>query len=278
MMKKELLLAALSLGLTSYCHAEPNSSTSPAKGPADALLAAEVQATYYQVQVRPDADADWQDHGTWILGGRVDQRPIELRIASRNSGRDVVGQVKYAQREGMLVVNLRRAEGRRYTSETKAGNNDPVAEGPWLLGGVDEPIERLRAESNDDGHTLTGTVTFDGGEPMEFRATLADSRMDESPAEAEAPATQPVSDWDGTYVRDGIGIIISGNGTKLALIGNDVMAPGEITKVDGDHFEGRFIDGDNVTPFTGTKLENGLRFTVAEGMPIDYQLVPMPED
>ena len=127
----------------------------------------------YQVQVREGEDAQWRDGGVWVFGGRADERPIELRLHSGNAGQDVVGQVKYRQKEGMLGLKLHRVEGRLYASATKRGNDDHVEEGHWSIGTGDQTVRQLIADSTDGGETLTGKVTYAGGEPLDFMATVA---------------------------------------------------------------------------------------------------------
>ncbi len=153
-----------------------DTSAPVADTPAPAAEAPTPVAARYDVYVRPSVDATWDEQGTWVFGGRADERPIELRLGSGNRGLDVVGQVKYRQKEGMLGLKLRRTDGRLYTSATKAGNADHVGESHWVIGTDDQSVKQLIATSKDGGRTLTGKITYADGEPMEFQAVVAPLR------------------------------------------------------------------------------------------------------
>lgn len=184
----------------------------------------------YDVQVRPNKDAAWQDQGEWVIGGRDDERPIELRLGSGN-GIDVVGQVKYAQKEGMLGVKLRRVEGRAYTSATKAGLADHAAEGQWVIGTDDHTIKQLLAKSADGGQTLIGTITYNDGAPAEFKATAADLRY-------QIQVRQPSSQNDGEWQDRGAWVMSSPTGERPISMHIIARGNGAGGKVDYAHDKG----------------------------------------
>ncbi len=133
----------------------------------------------YDVEVRWSNDPTWHSQGSWVIGGRTDQHPIELRFASGNGadkndgGKTFAGQVKYAQKEGMLGLKALRTTGNNFSVATKKGNANWANDGTWVIGGRDnQGVVKLDAKSTDGGKTLMGTMTYAGEGPIEFRATL----------------------------------------------------------------------------------------------------------
>ena len=217
----------------------------------------------YSVQVRQGADAPWKDQGVWVLGGRADERPIEIRLGSGNGGQDVVGQVKYAQKEGMLGVKLRRVEGRRYTAATKAGTADHVGEGHWVIGRAKQTVKQLVADSTDGGVTLTGKITYADGEPAEFRARVADLRY-QVQIRQQPTTTQP---GEQPWQDRGVWVLAMPTGDRPISMHFIARGQGAGGKVQFEHdkgsadilldpVDGKLLKAVSMTP-KGEKLELG---------------------
>lgn len=146
----------------------------------------------YNVEVRWANDPAWHSQGTWVIGGRTNQHPIELRFASGNGadktdgGKTFMGQVKYDQKEGMLSLKALRTEDNTFSVVTKKGNNDWINDGNWVIGGREnQGVVKFDAKSTDGGKTLTGKMTYAGEGPIEFKATMINTSNKNSMSSTE---------------------------------------------------------------------------------------------
>lgn len=140
-------------------------------------LPGSANAADYDVEVQWGGDtAPWNKDAIWSIGARQGQFPIEVRFASgdgvtSDGGNGFMGQIKYAQSEGMLGLRATRIEGNIFRVETKTGNADWVLDGNWVIGGrKDQAIIKFEAKSKDGGKTLSGTTTYAGEGPIGFKA------------------------------------------------------------------------------------------------------------
>lgn len=117
-----------------------------------------------------DSNCQWEDSGTWILG--ANESPIEIRFASGDGAKTLMGQVKFTQKGGMLGLRAVRVDGNNYSVLTKRGNDDWVKDGDWVIGGRNNhAVIKADAKSNDGGQTLIGMITYAGEGPVHFKAT-----------------------------------------------------------------------------------------------------------
>ena len=105
--------------------------------------------------------------GTWTIGGRKNQPPIEIRFASgdaknQNDGaKTSMGQVKYDQKEGMLGLKLLVKSPTEYSAFTKKGNADWVSDGNWvLMTDKNLTLVKFDGKSSDGGKTLVGRFGY----------------------------------------------------------------------------------------------------------------------
>lgn len=119
-----------------------------------------------------DSNCQWEEGGTWILG--ANESPIEIRFSSgkQNGGKNLMGQVKFTQKGGMLGLRADRINGNKFAVQTKKGNEDWKSDGEWVIGGRnDHAVINADAKSNDGGQTLIGMITYAGEGPVHFKAT-----------------------------------------------------------------------------------------------------------
>ncbi len=163
----------------------------------------EAQNNAYAVQNQwGDADAPWGDGGVWVISGRADQRVVALSATSIDAGQTLSGTMTYSG-EGPIGFRATQTAPNTYTVENQWGSADAPWNpgGTWVLGGRDgQSVVAIDISSEDEGNTLTGTMTYDGEGPIGFRAILEPVSLGEEAAtsataenvttDAAAPAPQ----------------------------------------------------------------------------------------
>ncbi|ROS05497.1 hypothetical protein EDC56_1027 [Sinobacterium caligoides] len=120
------------------------------------------------------SDAQWHDAGQWILGFRADQSIIALSVKSTDGGNTLSGTTTY-ESEGAIGFNASRAPGEAFTVVNQwGGSQEPWREGgTWVLGSrLDQAVIAIDVQSNDNGKTLTGTMTYANEGAIGFKASL----------------------------------------------------------------------------------------------------------
>ncbi|MFZ1772122.1 MAG: choice-of-anchor Q domain-containing protein, partial [Caldilinea sp.] len=142
-------------------------------------------------------DASWNPGGVWVIGGRADQRVVALTATSYDGGENLVGTMTYAGEDPIGFRAVRTAPN-TYAVEIQWGGDDAPwnPEGVWVLGNRDEQnVVDIAIASEDGGSTLAGAITYDGEEPIGFRAFLGSaSTPAESGAEESATAESAAVD------------------------------------------------------------------------------------
>jgi hypothetical protein len=130
--------------------------------------------TYHVENQWGGSTAPWHDAGFFLLGARSGQNPIAFDIKSPDNGKTLTGTMTYAN-EGPIGLQGALTEGYAYNAANQwGGNNAPHHPGgQWVLGcRANQPVVALAVSSNDNGKTLTGTMTYAGEGPIGFRGTL----------------------------------------------------------------------------------------------------------
>lgn len=146
------------------------------------------EANRYTVENQEGNSPLWTSAGSWILGGRLKQHIVALQFSSKDG--KLTGTVTY---NGEKPGGFRATPGKginEYAVETESGGNWQSA-GTWQLGSHREPLVALDAKSTDQGTSLIGSMTYQGGRPTSVRMWLASSPRPAFP-ETAAP-TPPTS-------------------------------------------------------------------------------------
>ncbi|MBX3014395.1 MAG: DUF11 domain-containing protein [Caldilineaceae bacterium] len=145
--------------------------------------------TYLVKTLTSDTDADWQDGGVWVIGGRLAQRIVALSATSLDGGETLEGTMAYAG-EGPIGFRATQVEPNTYTVENHWGNADDPWNpgGTWILGNREgQGVVAIEIASEDAGNSLVGTLTYADEEPISFRAILEPTPR---PTEAATPAAE----------------------------------------------------------------------------------------
>lgn len=138
------------------------------------VLPAVARAEAYNVENQWGGDsAPWHPGGLWSLGARPGQPVVAMQITSRDGGRTFTGTITY-RGEGPIGFRATNVGPTRYTAENQWGGESAPWHpgGNWVIGGrPNQAVVAVDVRSNDNGHTLTGTMTYDHEGPIGFRAT-----------------------------------------------------------------------------------------------------------
>jgi hypothetical protein len=120
-------------------------------------------------------NAPWNPGGVWILGGREEQNMVHAELTSDDKGHSLHGMMTY-NGEGPIGFRGERHgdnEGNNYHVDNQWGGSDA----PWHVGGIygigareHQHVVALNIKSDDEGKTLSGTMTYYGEGPIGFRA------------------------------------------------------------------------------------------------------------
>ena len=150
----------------------------PASSPDTASSAATTDAAQpnlYNVENQwGSADAPWNPGGTWVIGGRPDQRVVALNATSIDGGQTLSGTMTYAGEEP-IGFRATKTEQNTYLVENQWGSSDAPWNpgGTWVLGNrPDQNVIAIKIAAEDEGSTLNGTMTYAGEEPIGFRAVI----------------------------------------------------------------------------------------------------------
>ncbi|MCP3097298.1 lectin ESA-2 [Myxococcus sp. K15C18031901] len=133
-------------------------------------------ANNYQVENQwGGSSAPWNPGGTFLLGYRVGQNVIAIDVTSSDGGQSLVGTMTYSG-EKPIGFKSELVHGGPYSVENQWGGTSA----PWNAGGLwslgarkGQNIVALKVTSPDGGKTLTGTMTYDGEQPIGFRGSLS---------------------------------------------------------------------------------------------------------
>lgn len=118
--------------------------------------------------------AEWNQDGQWIIGGRQGQRVVRVNVDSNDGGETLQGSMAYAG-EGPIGFRATRIGGNQWHAENQwGGSSAPWHEGGnWTLGSrPNQPLVRLHIESHDGGNSLSGSMTYQEEGPVGFQAHL----------------------------------------------------------------------------------------------------------
>ena len=122
------------------------------------------------------SSAPWNEGGMWIIGGRSDQKVIALNVTSNDGGNTLTGTMTY-QGEGPIGFKGTLTQSNTHTVENQWGGSSAPWNpgGTWIIGSrADQNVVAIEVTSNDNGNTLTGTMTYQGEGPIGFKSASAD--------------------------------------------------------------------------------------------------------
>lgn len=118
------------------------------------------------------SSAPWHQAGVWVIGGRSNQNVVSIDVTSSDNGQTLSGQMTYAG-EGPIGFRGTRSGGNNYVVQNQWGG--PSA--PWHDGGTfvlgardNQYVVQLSIQSQDNGQTFGGTMTYAGEGPIGFQA------------------------------------------------------------------------------------------------------------
>ena len=137
------------------------------------LKATQIAGNNYVVENQwGGTSAPWHPGGNWIIGYRVDQRVVQMKVQAVKGGANLEGTITY-EGEGPIGCKCAVTAGCSYTVLNQWGG----AVAPWHPGGTfvlgareDQCPVAYDINSNDGGKTFTGTMTYQGEGPIGFRA------------------------------------------------------------------------------------------------------------
>ncbi len=121
----------------------------------------------------------WHQGGMWIIGCRSGQNVIALNITSNDNGKTFTGTMTYAN-EGPIGFKAALTQNNTYTVQNQwGGSNAPWHPGgEWVMGCREgQNVIAVNVNSNDNGATLTGTMTYNGEGPIGFQSQQANGAV-----------------------------------------------------------------------------------------------------
>ncbi|WP_205859214.1 lectin OAA family protein [Pleionea sediminis] len=135
-----------------------------------------IPLTNYQYKVENQWGGDkapWHDGGQWVMGCRKDQLMTMLKVSSSDNGQTLEGTVTYVG-EGPIAFKAERLEQNIYKTFTQwGGDNAPWhPAGTWFMGCRDDQnVVAINIQSDSEGTTLSGSMTYDNEGEIGFKAT-----------------------------------------------------------------------------------------------------------
>lgn len=127
----------------------------------------------YQVQNQWGGNTEpWHQGGAFALGYRSDQAVIAIDVSSDDDGATLTGTMTYVG-EGPIGFRGTSKGANIYAVENQWGGDDQPWHdgGMWVIGArTGQPVVALNVSSDDDGQTMTGTMTYAGEGPIGFKA------------------------------------------------------------------------------------------------------------
>ena len=139
----------------------------------DAYADANYAGNEFRVENRwGGGSAPWHPGGTWIIGGRAGV--VAVHATSADNGKTFTGTMTYGG-EGAIGFRANLLQNNQYKVENQWGGSSAPwhAGGTWTIGGrSNQPVVALSITSPDAGKTLSGTMTYKGEGPIDFRASV----------------------------------------------------------------------------------------------------------
>jgi len=122
------------------------------------------------------SSASWNEGGVWIIGCRNEQNVIALNITSKDSGKTLTGTMTYSG-EGPIGFKAVLTQANTYAVQNQwGGDSAPWHDGGnWVIGcRENQNVVAINVTSNDNGQTLTGTMTYANEGPIGFQSANVD--------------------------------------------------------------------------------------------------------
>lgn len=117
-------------------------------------------------------DSGWQPGGTFVLGCRAGQNVVALKASSNDGGKTLKGTMTYAGEGPIGFSGTQSPAGVYATENTWGGSSFPHPGGTFVFGcRADQNVVAIDVSSKDGGNTLSGSMTYAGEGPIDFRGT-----------------------------------------------------------------------------------------------------------
>ncbi|EAW35857.1 hypothetical protein [Lyngbya sp. PCC 8106] len=120
------------------------------------------------------SSAPWNEGGTLVLGSRNNQKVVAIDIQSGDNGKTLNGTMTY-HGEGPIGFRATLSGSNNYMVENQWGGSSAPWHpgGQWIIGyRENQNVVALNINSNDEGTTLNGTMTYQGEGPIGFKGSL----------------------------------------------------------------------------------------------------------
>lgn len=138
------------------------------------LKAEHKYANVYDVKVQWGGSSEpWHEDGSWIIGGRNNQRCIQLNVTASNDN-NLSGDMTY---EGEGPIGFKGTLTPTYEVQNQWGGSSAKWNpgGTWALSGrSNQLVKSMDISSDDNGRTFNGTMTYIGEGPIGFRGKLTE--------------------------------------------------------------------------------------------------------
>jgi hypothetical protein len=125
------------------------------------------------------SSAPWNEGGMWVIGCRSGQNVVAINITSSDGGKTLNGTMTYAG-EGPIAFKGTLTQNNTYSVQNQwGGANAPWhAGGEWVIGCREgQNVVAVNVTSNDNGATLTGTMTYKNEGPIGFTSELSNGAV-----------------------------------------------------------------------------------------------------
>jgi hypothetical protein len=129
----------------------------------------------YNVKVQwGGISAPWNQDGTWVIGGRENQKVVKVNIESSDGGETFSGEITY-KGEGPIGFKATYTQVNNYTTQVQWGGSFAPwnQDGTWVIGGREnQKVVKVNIESSDGGETFSGEITYKGEGPIGFKGAV----------------------------------------------------------------------------------------------------------
>ena len=113
--------------------------------------------------------APWNLDGNWIIGGRSNQRCVQLKVTASPDGKVLSGEMTY---DGEGPIGFKGDMTASYNIENQWGGSAAPWHpgGTWVLTGrSDQNVDAMDITSSDNGKTFEGSMTYVGEGSIGFQ-------------------------------------------------------------------------------------------------------------
>ena len=169
--RKDQSVVAVDIKSTDHGETLTGSMTYQGEGPIS-LKAEHEYANVYSVEVQwGGSSAPWHVDGKWTIGGRNNQRCVQLNVTASTEDKSLLGNMTY-DGEGKIGFKSHLSFGYLVQNQWGGSSAPWHPGGTWALSGrYNQEVVAMDIVSQDGGETFTGTMTYKGEGPIGFKGT-----------------------------------------------------------------------------------------------------------